>query len=349
MLAAVVLLGGAFTVYRKVLQGRTLAQTRIRVEGGIDSLEPVVLGGVAQWLLIRGEDSSRPVLLFVHGGPGSADMLFARRFDGDLVREFVVVHWDQRGAGKSYRTSIPQSEMTREHYISDLKELAENLLQRFGSRSIYLVGHSWGSEIGLIAASRYPDLFTAYIGVGQVVRKSEQERISYEYTLAMARQAGDRTAEEELLAIEPPPYSGVSEQNVERKWLEHYGGVYHGPAISFNDFVRIALTSPEYTLLDGWRFLRGRDFSEETMYAERLGTDLERDIRRVDIPVYFFAGRFDYNTPSELVERYFRELEAPAGKRLVWFEEAGHMIPYEAPTEFMRELVRVRDETLGRE
>jgi pimeloyl-ACP methyl ester carboxylesterase len=148
---------GSLSACRAVMQRRVERETRITDPNGIDSLEPVVLGGLTQWILIRGTLSSNPVLLFLHGGPGSAHILSARHFDGELVKSFVVVHRDQRGAGKSYSRRIPGETMNREQFVSDVREFSQMLEQRFNSGRIYLVGHSWGSEIGILAASRYPD------------------------------------------------------------------------------------------------------------------------------------------------------------------------------------------------
>jgi len=334
-------------ICRAYLQHEVLADTRITAPSGIDSLEEVMIGGVKQWIFVRGSDTANPVLLFVHGGPGSADIFLARHFDRELVQHFVVVHWDQRGAGKSYSPDIPVETMNRDQYVSDICELSEMLKGRFHVPKIYLVGHSWGSEIGILAAARCPDLFHAFVGVGQVVEKGEQEEISYRYVLEMARKAGNETAIEELEAIGAPPYDGSGEMGVQRKWLERFGGVSHDNKITFGDFLKIGLISPDYSLLDGLRFFRGQQFSEKHMWEERLHTNLFEEVPRVDIPVYFFAGRYDFNTPSELTERYFLQLDAPRGKQLIWFEDSGHQVSYEEPEKFCQELLRVVKETSG--
>jgi pimeloyl-ACP methyl ester carboxylesterase len=205
LLIAAVLLALALG-WRAVMQGRVKRATAIPAPPGVESLEKVALGGVGQWLLIRGVDRSNPVLLHLHGGPGSADISIARFFDAGLIEHFTVVHWDQRGAGKSFDPDIPPESMRREQFVLDTRDLASMLRERFGVAKIYLVGHSWGSEIGALAASRYPELFHAYVGVGQVVEKVEQERISYRFALDKAREAGNPRAIRELEEIGPPPY-----------------------------------------------------------------------------------------------------------------------------------------------
>lgn len=335
----------ALLSYRAYLQHKVREETKITDPDGIEILEEVVLGGVKQWILIRGSDKSKPVVLFLHGGPGSADIFLARHFDRRLVQDLVVVHWDQRGAGKSYSSRIPVDTMSRDQFVSDVRELSEVLRKRFNVPKIYLVGHSWGSEIGVLAASRHPELFNAFVGVGQVVEKNEQEEISYRFVLEKAKESNNGLAIQELEGIGPPPYDGPGELTLQRKWLERFGGVTHNNTLTFNDYLKIGLTSPDYSLLDGIRFFNGQEFSEKHMWKERLHTNLFQEVPRIDVPIYFFAGRYDYNTPFQLTERYFHKIDAPNGKQLVWFEHSGHMIPYEEPEKYCEELLRVVEET----
>jgi pimeloyl-ACP methyl ester carboxylesterase len=332
--------------WRALMQSRVRSATAITTPKGVESLEKVTLGGVDQWLLIRGWDRSNPVLLHLHGGPGSADISIARFFDTELIRHFTVVHWDQRGAGKSFSPDIPPESMTREQFVEDIRELAELLIKRFEVSRIYLVGHSWGSEIGALAASRYPELFHAYVGVGQVVEGTEDEQISYRFVIDQARETGNQQAIRELERIGPPPYDGVSELLVQRKWLERFGGVSRSEETTMRALIKRALSSPDYSLCDAVRFFRGQSFSSAQLWNEGLETNLFEQVPRIDVPVYFFTGRHDYNTPFELAERYYRTLDAPRGKHLIWFENAAHMLPYEVPDEYADALIhRVLKET----
>jgi pimeloyl-ACP methyl ester carboxylesterase len=323
--------------YRSYRQDKVRHETAIRGPNGIDSLEDVELGGVKQWILIRGCDTSNPVLLHLHGGPGAADVSVARHFDTELVKHFVVVHWDQRAAGKSFNPTIPRETMTREQLISDTRDLADMLRERFHTPKIYLLGHSWGSELGILTAGRYPELFYAFVGVSQVVEYDEAERISYEFVLDKAKQTGNATALQELQAI-TPPYKNRDELLVQRKWLEYFGGQSHSD-LSFHDLMKIALCSPDYTLLDGLKYFRGADFSSSCLWEEGKKTNLFQQVPQIDIPVYFFIGKYDYNTPGELVMQYFGALKAPEGKHVVFFENSSHMIPYESPKEYADALV----------
>ncbi|NJO83717.1 MAG: alpha/beta fold hydrolase [Blastochloris sp.] len=171
MAPALVIIG--LLSYRAVLREGLRQETTITTPNGIESLEAVTLGGVEQWILVRGEDRTKPVLLWLHGGPGQPTMMLAHRHDRELVKQFVVVHWDQRGAGKSYNAALTPEQVTPELLIADTHELALQLRERFNAPKIYLIGHSWGSMLGALTVSRYPDLFAAYIGVGQAVSVPE--------------------------------------------------------------------------------------------------------------------------------------------------------------------------------
>mgnify|MGYP001585771511 CR=1 FL=1 len=189
---------------------------------GIESLEQVVLGKEKQWILVRGEKKSNPVLLFLHGGPGSAEISFAREFDRQLEKEFVVVNWDQRGSGKSFSLPLP-SDISIERFLSDTNELILLLQKRFGVKKIYLVGHSWGSYLGAITAHRHPENLYAYIGIGQMVNAIENEKLSHEFALAEAIKDKNELAIMELKSISPP-YKELRDMGKEREWLMYYGG-----------------------------------------------------------------------------------------------------------------------------
>lgn len=340
--------------WRAYLQHKVRRQTAITSPNGIDSLERTTLGGVEQWLSIRGWDTSKPVLLYLHGGPGYAQVAVARFFQRELERCFVVVQWDQRGAGKSYSRNVPRESMNVEQFISDTRELVEMLKNRFHAPKVYLVGHSWGSMLGMLLAARHPDLIHAFVGVGQFVEDSELEQISYRYVLDKATAAGDRRAIKKLAAIGPPPYKSHREMRMQRAWLEKYGGTFHRHVgdiqwlSSTVNFWIMGLISPDASLMDAIRYFRGQTFSMENMWDEVSRLNLFELVPRVHVPVYFFLGRYDYNTPTEIVERYCEQLEAPRGKQIIWFEDSAHGIPNEEEDKFCSVLSdKVMSETRG--
>ena len=309
---------------------------------GVASLEKVRLGGVDQWILIRGKNANLPVLLFIHGGPGSPEMPLAHRYGSRLEEMFVVVHWDQRGAGKSYRPNMPG--MTVEQFLADASELTALLKSRFHRERIYLVGHSWGSLMGALLVARHPEDYLAYVGIGQVVDMKRNEEISYRYTVDEARRRHDLYCETRLKMIGPPPYAHNLELSVQRDCLVRLGGALHDQH-NYNGQIESTLTAPEYSPSDVARYLLGEGFSIHRMWGSLADYNLIRQVPRIEVPVYFAEGRYDYNTPWELVQEYYNALDAPRGKTLVWFEHSAHSPNLEEPEEFARLMERVVTET----
>ena len=324
------------------------------VSGSIAEMTPVNLGGFDQWLVIRGVDRTNPVLLFIHGGPGVPETPMIHSVLSDLQEDFVVVTWDQRGTGLSFSKDVPVETMTVERFIEDAHELVGYLKERFGAEKIYIVGHSWGSVLGMYLIDRYPEDFYAYVGIGQVVNTYENERLSYEYVYNRAVEDGNRRAIRELEEIGPPMNgvygddpSDIDGLMTQRKWLTKYNGVMHEESSHLKYYFAYIL-SPEYSVFDAINVLRGVHFSLDLMWNQVLQVNLFEEITEVQVPVYFFVGRYDYNTPFELVEEYYDVLDAPK-KELVWFENSAHMINSEEPERFTRLMVeKVLGETYPR-
>jgi pimeloyl-ACP methyl ester carboxylesterase len=299
-------------------------------------LERVSLGGVEQTLLLRGHDRAKPVLLYVHGGPGFAQLPIAPGYSEQLERHFVVVHWDQRGAGASC-AGTDFAALTRERLVADAIELSEQLAQRFGGGGkIFLLGHSWGSVVGALAVQQRPDLFAAYVGLGQVVNGPRNEELSYRFVLEEARRRGDAEALAEL-ALVRPPYPTQKELGVQRRWLAAYRGSIYATGRA-REALPAALFGREYTLATRLRFFSCFQGSLERLWPGLDAFDAISQIPRLELPVFLFTGRHDWNTPFPLAEEWAAALEAPHVE-LVWFEGAGHVPPIEAPEEFQRLLV----------
>lgn len=326
-------------VFREVVQHRIVSESRISGAHGISSLEEVVLGGRPQSILIRAEDARHPVLLFLHGGPGGPLMYEARLFGRELEKHFVVVHWDQRGAGKSYRSDIEAAEMTIAQFKRDAVELIQLLRHRFGVDRVYLVGHSWGTILGALVAHEHPELLWAYVGAAQVVDIRRNEEISYDAAVSLARRAGNQQALEELARIKPP-YDSIQELTVQRQWLWHLLTQEQGNesgAGTDKALLRL-LGSPEYSLLDVWRTLRGLFWTLEVMWDELKTVDLVRQVPRIDVPVYLFLGRHDRQVPAELAEAWMAHLQAPR-KEIIWFEHSAHDMYLDEPQRFQEVLI----------
>ena len=298
-----------------------------RLRHGLATLEQVRIGGVDQWIMIRSQDPTNPVLLFVHGGPGTSQLTLMRHNTKALEAHFTVVSWDQRGAGKSYRASRDASHMNVSQFVDDVIELTQYLEARFHQPKITLAGHSWGSAISVLAVQRRPDLFNAYIGIGQVSDMVQGEQLSWEWALQQAKAANDQRSVKQLMAG-PPPYSGEGWRAkflTERRILGKYGGEFHARKIgAFGVVLKNLIFSTEYTLVDRINFFRGIFHSLELLMPEFFNVNLVRQAPQLAVPVYFMLGRHDYEVPSLLAEKYFAELKAPK-KSLFWFENSAHM------------------------
>jgi pimeloyl-ACP methyl ester carboxylesterase len=297
------------------------------------------LGGLDQWVMIRGESLENPPLILLYGGPGLSETFFFRHFNSPLEKAFTVVYWDQRGSGKSFDRGIPRSSMTVEQFLTDLAELVEAVCKRVGKEKVVLFGHSWGSLLGVLYSARFPEQVAAYVGSGQIGDWPAAERSSYAFVLAEAQRLHDRKALKELSAIGPPPYPARSLWK-QRIWLNRFEG--HLNAGTFWDLGRILLGGPESSILDLPDFVRGFRFSIDAMWDEVSRLNLLAEVPALQMPVFFFLGRHDHWVPPETSVAYFDALTAPS-KRVVWFENSGHEQFADEPARFnesMVELVR---------
>jgi pimeloyl-ACP methyl ester carboxylesterase len=316
------------------------------VPGSVATLERVTLGGVEQALLVRSLDPRNPVLLYLHGGPGTSELGMLRRHNVPaLERHFTVVVWDQRGAGRSYAAREPAAGLTVEQLVSDTLELAELLRRRFGQDRIVVVGHSWGSALGALAVARRPDLFHAFVGVGQAVNMAEGERASYAWALAAAERAGDAAGVAALRRIGEPPYPLPLRKalTTQRRILGRHGGEVHGSRSGgMPTFLRALLSTTEYGWPERLDVFRGVFHAMDTLWPQILSLDLERQVPALGVPVFLLEGRHDWEAPSVLAARWFEKLEAPR-KELVWFERSAHFVNTEEPEAFHAVLIeRVR-------
>lgn len=309
-------------------------------KSSISVLESVKLGELEQWILIRGEDIDKPVLLFLHGGPGNAQIGWAPHFQAQLEKDFVVVNWDQRGSGLSYQETIPVESMNINQFIEDANELTKYLLDRLNKQKIFLVGHSWGTVIGTSLIEKFPELFYAYIGIGQSVDFQRGELLSYQFTLDHAKANNVQEAILELTEIGPPPYKDMfNGLFTQRKWLNEFGGVIKEKGF-FNKLAQITRNRPEYTEEDEERMNEGNQFSVKAMWPEVLTVNLLEQIKAVKVPVYFLMGKHDYNTPNELVKEFYTSLDAPH-KELLEFDDVAHCLLFEDPERFYKVMWRI--------
>jgi pimeloyl-ACP methyl ester carboxylesterase len=312
-----------------------LSDTGAPQADSVAELTRVPIGGHDQALMIRGDNSKNPVLLFLAGGPGGTELGAMRRHGQALEKDFVVVTWDQRGTGKSYDALDPTSTLTPRQAVSDTVEVSNYLRGRFGQDKIYLLGQSWGTILGVLAAQQHPELYRAYIGVGQMVDPSETDRVFYQDTLTWARRTGNTALVGQLTASGPPPYTDMLDYE---PILTNDGQVYpydhsHNAegagGFSTNLFVN------EYTLMDQLHAFAGFFDVFAAVYPQLQGIDFRTDATHLAIPVYLVEGRFE--APGRLgpAQQWFEGLDAPA-KHLITFDTSGHRPLFEQPGQFQQ-------------
>ncbi|MEO8190824.1 MAG: alpha/beta hydrolase [Acidobacteriota bacterium] len=306
-------------------------------------MERVVLGRAEQWISVRGESPEKPLLLFVHGGPGSAMTPWLGRFAPNLSARFTVVSWDQRGAGKSWRAIEPRDDMTVERLVEDTIELGRLLGPRSDAGRVLLVGHSFGSMLTVLAASHDPAPFEALLAVAPVISSPENDRRSWERTLETARARGVERAVSDLADAGPPPYDPrhlFERSFVLLAWAERFAADKTGPS-PFRSSSLVALAeSQEYEAADRANYWHAYQTSYEILQPQLAAIDLRDRVTRLDLPVTLALGRHDGNTIPELAEKWLDSLDAPR-KDLVWFERSGHAPLFEEPEKFEGLLWRI--------
>ncbi|MGA2407321.1 MAG: alpha/beta hydrolase [Bacteroidales bacterium] len=313
-----------------------LTKDRKKVPGSISVIETLNINGLNQKMIIRGIDTTKPILLYLHGGPGDPEFPFVRQFNPGIEDLFVVCYWDQRGAGLSYSKDIPPETMTLSQFVDDAGKVSEYLIHKFKRKKIYLLGHSWGTMLGSFTVNKYPDYYYAFISVGQVGDQERSEKISYDFVLARARELKDIKAIRTLEKIGPPPYSdpkeAIDKMMTERKYVIRYGG-----AVKKGDFypeaVKPIIFCREYNLIDKINYLKGMKFTRNYLWDAIMKTNLFKAIPLQQIPVYVLQGTSDYQTSYIIAKEYFDSLQAPV-KKFCSFENSAHSPIFEEPAKF---------------
>lgn len=295
-----------------------------QIPNAIASLEKVTINDSDQWITIRGQNKENPVLLFLSGGPGGSQLVTERRALGKLEESFVVVNWDQPGAGKSYN-AVDQKALTVDRYVNDGLALAAYLRDRFQKEKIFLLGESWGSALGVWMIQKEPDLFYAFGGTGQMVAFLENDLKCYQFAIDQARERGDTKKIQALEKQGPPPYYGKGTALKESAFLlETFRYMNADPNISDDGFNTLQdLAGHEYGLLDKVNWFRGLLYTLDVVYPQLWEVDFRIQAPALEIPVFFLIGRHDVNAPPDLTEAYYQILKAPK-KELIWFERSGH-------------------------
>lgn len=340
IVAIVVLALGALFSLRTLRQSANAKAFAITSANGIDEAGYVEIGGIKQWIQIRGHDRNNPVLLCVHGGPGGTWIPVTRLFAA-WEKDFTVVFWDERGAGKTLAAtgaSIAPT-MTIDRMTQDGIEVAEHLRHRLGTEKIILLGHSFGSILGVNMAKRRPDLFSAFVGTGQAADLPRSVAMEYKRLVDSATAAGDTRTLRGLATIGPPPFSNREQVSIYFQCAERYQS--RADSAAMNELQRSLLSPvPDYTVSDEWNRMRGfMVVPTWALYRDILDTKLATLGPEFRMPVFLFQGTEDHVTPLALAEEYFAAVVAPH-KELVRIEGGGHFAVWSHAEQFRAELVR---------
>lgn len=281
----------------------------------IDTSQSIEIGGIKQWIAIKGQDDSDPVLLFLHGGPGNSVMGYAEKFTTELQKHFVVVQWDQRESGKTAELNATNKPLSVELLSNDAIEVINHLRKRFSQDKIFLMGHSWGGFLALKIASEHPELLVASFAVSPMVHQLESERLSLQMMIDKATKEKNQEALKELQTVRVPFENG-EQLYFHRSWLLKFAG----------------RKSPEKSFVETWakKWL--------ALFNEASAVNFFVTAPQINCPVYFFVGRKDYQTNFQLTDDYYKVLRGPT-KGLYWFEDSAHSVPTSEPAKLQQVII----------
>jgi pimeloyl-ACP methyl ester carboxylesterase len=331
LLVSVLLLVGVLLLWSPGRPKPILDDTGRPLAGSISEKIHVNINGVEQGMFIKGKDERNPVLLYLHGG--MPDYFLTQDYPTGLDEYFTVVWWEQRGSGLSYSADIPPETVNPEQLVSDTVEVTNYLRRRFGREKIYLMGHSGGTFIGVQAAARAPDLYHAYIGVAQMSNQLESEKLAYDYMLQQFKDDGNAKMVrrlEDAPVTDSVPLSHAY-RSVRDVAMHSLGvGTTHDMKSIVTGLLLRSLKNREYTLGEKIGMWRGKIFSGSRLWNTQLATDLTKKVTRLEIPVYFLHGVYDYTVSYPKAKSYYDQLDAPL-KGFYTFEHSAHSPLFEEP------------------
>ncbi len=317
------------------VRARNARDYAITSPNGIDEAKYVEVGGIQQWITIRGEDRNNPVLLFLHGGPGDATNPWGYAGFRLWLKHFTVVQWDQRGSARTLgkNGSASAQTVTVNRLVQDGVELAALLTKSLGKSKVVLVGHSWGSVLGVLMAKARPELFYAFVGTGQVGDQTKNYAVAYDALVKKAEALRDEPAMQELRAVGPPPYTNGQGFGVQRKW----SNFFEGADLFIASMVGRALGAPGFTQRDMLDWFEGQGLSAERLVPETRVMPATALAGEFAVPIFVIQGAEDFTTPTSLAKTFVDSSRAPA-KEFVTIE-GGHFAVFMKTAAFLDQLV----------
>lgn len=290
------------------------------------------INGKKQYIEIRSNGDNLPILVYLHGGPGDAALPLVKKYNKKLEDYYTVVIWEQRGAGKSYYPFSEDEDICRDVFLKDLHTIIQLLLKQFKQEKVYLVGHSWGSVLGLQYIQIHPETVYKYIGCGQVVNMKKGSHLAYQFAVQKNKETGNKKALAKLMAIDDTYKSDnwLNELLFVTKEVVKYKGSFYGKS-NYNSMIRDVVFSKDYSLKELVNRQKGSLQSIKRLWPELMDVNFET-ITEFQVPIVFIEGRSDYHVSSILAEEYYRTITSE--KEWYWFEKSAHFPQWCEPDKF---------------
>lgn len=304
---------------------------KIKGDNSISELRKVEINGANIEMMIRGKDRDNPVVIFVHGGPCCSEIPYARKYQSALEENFTVVHYDQRGSGKSYEFGKDYSDVTASAHVDDLIAFTQYISTYLRKEKVILIGHSYGTYIAAMAASQHPEMYLAYVGIGQMSDTIESELDGLELCIEAAEKAGNKDDTAKLRALTDSISRG--EEITPRNYVRKYG--FAARQINDNaDYWMGYFFGTEYNLTDAIRLYTASIQYQDTLISEALNNPITEIVNTLDIPVYFVVGAYDGMTSPKAAENFLNGLNGDAIHEMVVFDHSAHYPQFEEPDKF---------------
>lgn len=303
----------------------------MKEDNSISELRKIKIDDTELEIMIRGNDRDNPVLIFVHGGPCCSEIPYVRKYQEELEKDFTIVHYDQRGSGKSYAFGDDYSEITVEAHVSDLVELTKYIESYLEKDQVILLGHSFGTYIATIAVSQNPELYQAYVGIGQMADPIEGELNNLYKCIEAAEDAGNEKDTNYLKDLESSIAKG--EIITPRSYVRKYG--FAARKIDDNmDYLLGFWFGKEYNLLDAIRFYTASIKYQDNLIVEATQNPVTQMVTEINVPVYFVMGKYDGMTSPESAKNYLNNITGEGKKEFILFEESAHYPQFEEEHKF---------------
>ncbi|HRX14230.1 MAG TPA: alpha/beta hydrolase [Eubacteriales bacterium] len=304
---------------------------RINSDNSISELRKVEINNVELEIMIRGSDRNNPVVLFVHGGPCCSEIPYVRKYQDLLEQKFTVVHYDQRGSGKSYEFGADYSSVSASDHVDDLISITQYIEEYLNQDKVILIGHSYGTYIATMAAAQRSDLYSSYIGIGQLSNTIESELDSLHKCIQAAQASGN--FEDVIFLSEMETAIARGEAFAPRNYIRKYG--FAARQIDDNkDYITGFLFGSEYNLLDAVRFFAAANKGQEALLMETMDYPISDIVTEINLPVYFVMGKYDGMTSPQAAEEYLKNLQGHEIREFVIFENSAHYPQFEEKEKF---------------